>query len=112
MRRSRVGCSGRVCSEVPADRSAFWRSPHPAAVFHRPCPAAIQPDADEGSAVPAAHQTGYAPPELASSRIPTARMPEHGLRDSEDNITPLCGHCTLWRGSGWPPRQGILGKRC
>src|SRR5262249_53450401 len=43
---------------------------------------------------------------LPRKRVPTARLPERGLRESEDLRTPLCGHGTMWRRSGWPPIQG------
>jgi len=43
---------------------------------------------------------------LPLRRVPTARLPEHGLRDSEDHDTPLCGHGIMWRVSGWPPIKG------
>ena len=38
--------------------------------------------------------------------IPTARLPERGLRESEDHEPPVCGHGIMWRGSGWPPIKG------
>jgi hypothetical protein len=33
-------------------------------------------------------------------RLPTARLPERGLRDSEDHEPPICGHGISWQGSG------------
>jgi hypothetical protein len=45
-------------------------------------------------------------------RIPTARMPERGLRDSEDLRTPLCGHGIMWRGAAGPRYRAVLGIRC
>jgi hypothetical protein len=40
-----------------------------------------------------------------SKCFPTARLPEHGLRDSEDHDPRRCrGVCAA--GSGWPPKKG------
>jgi hypothetical protein len=34
------------------------------------------------------NKTGHAPPALSSKRLPTARLSEHGLRDSDDQMYP------------------------
>jgi hypothetical protein len=35
-------------------------------------------------------------------RVPTARLPERGLRENEATTPPFGGHSTMWRGGAWP----------
>ena len=75
-----------------------------AAVFHRLCPCRSPKGRDEGSTGCRSSQNRTRTAGTClKERIPTARLPERGLRDSEDQRTPLCGHGIMWRGSGWPP---------
>ena len=49
---------------------------------------------------------------LPLRRIPTARLPEHGLRGSLDYEPHVYRGHGMWRGSGWPPTKGIQVIRC
>jgi hypothetical protein len=42
---------------------------------------------------------------LPRERIPTARMLEHVLRDSEDNVPPYAVTASCGGGGGWPPKK-------
>lgn len=49
---------------------------------------------------------------MPQKRIPTALLPERGLRDSEDLLHPPCAATALRDGRAAGHRQAVLGKRC